>query len=891
MIKSFTYKSLAVLFLFLLQCKASNTADNAALLTRAFVYSATETKPQFSVKCQMTNSSGNAAENWVVSLKSSPSSSSISTSLNVRQNNKSRATGTPANSPASISFQDTDGSKDKISGYIQISKASSETDITGYNLYWGKSTTEPLKQIAKFQKTGGNYGYILQQTEIPDSATHLLAFSYNESGENPSPTSKKLLDINIIATSDSNGEYTLPVEIGGKTVFVVIQNGEEMGEISFDLSAITSADQMQEVQNDSSKLNLQVNSSIFSASVLEVGIVTPTTESTTGSVPKNKAGGLSLIQSSEGQYTGVTIGRASNESDLTHYVMYFGLTSGVKLGLLAALPKTGSDIAFTFPSNLSIPNETTAILLFTKNNFGEMTEGIALTIPTSSGSSSLTNSSTAPTISNAYNDGKLQSGFLVGTSTDSSGVEVSIDGGTYISASGTTSWKYQLPNGASQWNKGSKHTISVRNTSDTTSSSVTSISVIKGTNKDINGDGYPDLVIGEPEASGAAGKIHIYHTTSSGLSSSPVVITHASTSNYLGTKVATDDLNGDGYADVLASSHTSTTSGTLLFFYSTGTGGITATSSSGASHSITMGYQSSITTGDFNGDKYTDIAVGDQYDSTSQGKVFFYYSVSGNFSSYSNSGNANATIAGGSAGVDFGYTVVADDFNQDGYCDIAISEPDTSATIGIGGEVNIHAGTNSGINSSPALVYNPGYSAANSGKSLATGDVNLDGYPDLAIAEDSDGSTAVVQILHSSSSGITSSTPATSIAATITDTAPFVAIGDVNTDGYEDVVFGTHSDSSSNGIAKLYLSSSSGASTTSSFTMSGQSTEKLGISITIMDIDQNKEKDILVGAPGHSSDAGRVGYFTNTTGSQEINSNQYVASPSTSSAKFGSSMN
>ena len=47
-----------------------------------------------------------------------------------------------------------------------------------------------------------------------------------------------------------------------------------------------------------------------------------------------------------------------------------------------------------------------------------------------------------------------------------------------------------------------------------------SIHVRKGNNKDINGDGFPDLLTGAPDYNSVQGRVYIFHTTgSAGISS------------------------------------------------------------------------------------------------------------------------------------------------------------------------------------------------------------------------------------------------------------------------------------------------------------------------------------------------------------------------------------
>ncbi|MGK5093278.1 DUF1566 domain-containing protein [Deltaproteobacteria bacterium TL4] len=85
-----------------------------------------------------------------------------------------------------------------------------------------------------------------------------------------------------------------------------------------------------------------------------------------------------------GQVAGaVTIIKGSNESALTHYVLYWGSNATTKLAdqsAIATLAKTGSNITYTFSANTAIPSGATNLLVFTKNADGEMSTGVNVAV-------------------------------------------------------------------------------------------------------------------------------------------------------------------------------------------------------------------------------------------------------------------------------------------------------------------------------------------------------------------------------------------------------------------------------------------------------------------------------------------------------------------------------
>ena len=121
---------------------------------------------------------------------------------------------------------------------------------------------------------------------------------------------------------------------------------------------------------------------------------------------------------------------------------------------------------------------------------------------------------------NIKNNTVVQTGMIIGTASHMQEVirvDVKLDSGDYTPAVGTTSWQFKLPTGADTWKDDSRHTVRVRalNRSGNYSDPIT-LTVRKGANKDINCDGYGDLIVG---ASGQAalGSVFIYYGGASGI--------------------------------------------------------------------------------------------------------------------------------------------------------------------------------------------------------------------------------------------------------------------------------------------------------------------------------------------------------------------------------------
>ncbi len=75
----------------------------------------------------------------------------------------------------------------------------------------------------------------------------------------------------------------------------------------------------------------------------------------------------------------ITITRAVNESDITHYVLYWGSGPSTKSGpAISEIAKTGSDL--TYPISQDTPLSATHFLVYAKNNDGEMATGVNVSI-------------------------------------------------------------------------------------------------------------------------------------------------------------------------------------------------------------------------------------------------------------------------------------------------------------------------------------------------------------------------------------------------------------------------------------------------------------------------------------------------------------------------------
>ena len=109
---------------------------------------------------------------------------------------------------------------------------------------------------------------------------------------------------------------------------------------------------------------------------------------------------------------------------------------------------------------------------------------------------------------------------------------------------------------------------------------------------DVNGDGYADLVAGAYGYSIGKGQVYVFHGSSLGISVTQASLANQkiigeANNNFFGWSVSLGDINGDGYADLAsgANGYNNTNTGCAYMFHGSATG-ISATMASSANQKI-----------------------------------------------------------------------------------------------------------------------------------------------------------------------------------------------------------------------------------------------------------------------------------------------------------------
>lgn len=374
---------------------------------------------------------------------------------------------------------------------------------------------------------------------------------------------------------------------------------------------------------------------------------------------------------------------------------------------------------------------------------------------------------------------------------------------------------------------------------------------------DVNGDGYGDVLVGADQYSGNTGKVYLFPGMASGLSESASwSAVGESKSSSFGTYLSdAGDVNGDGYGDVIIGARGFSSNTGKAYVYlgsSTGLGSGPAWTASGETTNSSFGSVSSA--GDVNGDGYGDVIIGSSNFSNALGKTYLYTGSSAGLSK-----TPVWTALGPGTGSSFGLAVSsAGDVNGDGLSDVIVGAYQVSSSAG---KAFVYLGTGAGL--SPEYVWSASGQNSNSyfgGAVSRAGDVNGDGYGDVIIGARNYNDTGKAYLYLGSAIGpkVTSSW-SVSGSSLSNYGCSVAAAGDVNGDGYGDILVGASGGTSTSGSAYLYLGKANGPSTAASLSFSYGSNTDFGGSVSSAgDVNGDGYADLLVGASRSSSYAGKA---------------------------------
>ncbi|MFI1445145.1 FG-GAP-like repeat-containing protein [Streptomyces fructofermentans] len=416
---------------------------------------------------------------------------------------------------------------------------------------------------------------------------------------------------------------------------------------------------------------------------------------------------------------------------------------------------------------------------------------------------------------------------------------------------------------------------------------------------DFNRDGINDVVAGVPKASGDTGNVVVVPGGLTGpVAAAKVRLTQSSagvpgaseTGDLWGAATASGDIDGDGDADLAigapgeddSTGHKDRGAVTILYGPKFDTGADTMALGDDFEPASAK-FGAAVAVGDFNADGRADVFTA----ATGTG---------GNWAARFGDGHEVAGDLTGKDG-DLAYADAASgDFNRDGYADVALNYRDQSGV----GRVTWFKGSKSlGLAKVSTLTVK-------GGRSIAAGDVNGNGYDDIVIgqpytAESGAKAGGQVTMVPGTATGFTTAglttihqdTAGVPGAAESGDGLGWsVSVGDLNADGYADVLTGAPNEDitrsganqSNAGAVWLFKGASTGLTGTGSLSYSQDtagiagSTEKedkLGSSVSLTDFSGRGRADLLIGVEGEDAGNGTLLYLPATASGVSLATSVY----------------
>ena len=377
---------------------------------------------------------------------------------------------------------------------------------------------------------------------------------------------------------------------------------------------------------------------------------------------------------------------------------------------------------------------------------------------------------------------------------------------------------------------------------------------------DVNHDGFADVIVGANSYNSGVGRAYIYYGGSSMNNVVDVTITGEAASNRFGSAAAAADVNKDTYADVIVGAwgYSSNTGRAYIF---NGSGSMPAAIAAGSANVIMTGGangdyfgRSVAAAGDVNGDTFADVVVGASGYSSETGRAYLYVGGA------SMDNVADLIVTGETAYSRFGISVAgAGDVNNDGYADLFVG---AGRYNNYSGRAYLYHG-GSPMDNSADLIFDAEGKDNYFGAAVAdAGDVNNDGYGDVVIGAYNYNESAGRCYLYYGGNPMDNSADVIMTGVTAGDYfgISVAGAGDVNGDGYGDVVVGASGYNSESGRAYLFLGGSS-MDNGADLIIAGDTEVELGRAVAGQDVNGDGYADLMIGQPGYDNSRGRVSVY------------------------------
>ncbi len=400
---------------------------------------------------------------------------------------------------------------------------------------------------------------------------------------------------------------------------------------------------------------------------------------------------------------------------------------------------------------------------------------------------------------------------------------------------------------------------------------------------DVNNDGYDDVFVSNSSYTfgglSSRGSVYLMPGSETGLSNTPLwSVLGDSAGIYMGGDVETGDINNDGRIDIVISTNTPyySNNGKVWIFLQT-IAGFSATPTTiiySPDHLSRFG--SSINLCDFNSDNYDDLIVAaPQYDvgGVKVGKILIYFGTAAGVST-----SPGLVTVGSSNKQTIGASIVTGDFDNNGFNELI-------ATYYTGKIIKYNMVFNG--SSTPDLVLDDTLfysSGIGPGFLAAGGDVNGDGFEDLVFYSSASGFTAVVVVQYGSPDGLSNYEFLFTTAKEYGTAygSSFAPVGDINGDGKADILVGETAENTpatDGGRAYIYYGNSTNLSEYPDWSFTRNiATDLIGKNCTaIGDINGDGYNDVLFGS---SSSSTVLIFFGSSDGLEAIGDEVFTGSAS-----------